>query len=92
MNRAAEGTQDGVGHGTQEKRPKVEIVLIFANGNIAAFAKGKQVTPLQEKTVQELFVEFATSKGYDLRGCEIHLNNAKTTVSEYLALRTVASG
>ena len=50
---------------------RVKTMMLFANGNIAAFDEhDNQITELQCKTAMELWTEFATRLGYDIEGCE----------------------
>lgn len=39
-------------------------VFIFGNGNIAVFHNDMQVVKLQKKTIQEVFIAYAKSKGF----------------------------
>jgi hypothetical protein len=52
----------------------VKTMMLFANGNIAAFDdKGNQIPELQEKSAIELWAEFAKRIGYKVEGCECRM-------------------
>lgn len=51
---------------------KATRLLIFRNGNVAAFgADGRQIPELQLLSVAELWGRYADLLGYDVDGCEV---------------------
>lgn len=53
---------------------KVSSILIFANGNVAAFGPdGEQIARIQRKTIVDLVVECAVEAGFDIDGCTVDL-------------------
>ncbi len=53
---------------------RVKTMILFANGNIAAFdEKGEQIGQLQQKSAIQLWAEFATRLGYEVEGCECRM-------------------
>lgn len=54
---------------------KVTSVLIFPNGNVAAFGNGNQISALQNKSIIEVFVQYAETLNYDTEGAEIGFGN-----------------
>lgn len=51
---------------------QVKSVIIFRNGNIAAFDEsGVQITELQKHSLQEIFTQHAWKHGYRTDGCRI---------------------
>lgn len=46
-------------------------MMLFSNGNIAALdGNDQQIGELQYKSAIQLWAEFATKLGYDVKGCE----------------------
>ena len=53
---------------------RVKTMILFANGNIAAFDENdQQIGELQCKSAIQLWAEFATKLGYDVEGCECRM-------------------
>ena len=53
---------------------KVSSILIFPNGNVAAFGPdGEQIVEIQRKTIVDLLVETAVEAGFDIDGCTVDL-------------------
>lgn len=53
---------------------KVKTVLLFANGNIAAFnEKDEQIPELQIRSAIQLFAEYAVQAGFEVDGCEFRV-------------------
>ena len=53
---------------------KVARLLIFRNGNVAAFGPDeRQIPELQLQSVAELWGRFADLLGYDVHGCEVFI-------------------
>ncbi len=49
---------------------KVKEVMLFANGQIAAFDESnQQIELLQQRNAIELFAEYAKGCGYEIDGC-----------------------
>ena len=60
---------------------KVKTVLLFHNGNIAAFDENdNQIPELQKHSAIDLFTAYAVSKGYDVEGCEVRCSNYTYTI------------
>lgn len=58
------------------EKPKIRVksILIFPNGNVAAFGDdGEQIAEIQRKTIVHLVVETAIEAGFDLEGCTVDL-------------------
>lgn len=60
---------------------KVKTVLLFANGNIAAFNENeKQIPLLQMRSAIELFTEYASQVGFEVDGCEFRVGTGSGTI------------
>ena len=58
----------------REKMLRVKTMILFANGDIAAFDESNsQIGGLQQKTATQLWAEHATRLGYDVEGCECRM-------------------
>ena len=50
---------------------RVKIMMLFANGSIAAFDENdEQITALQMRSAIELWAEYAAGSGFDVDRCE----------------------
>jgi hypothetical protein len=60
---------------------RVKSVLFFRNGNIAAFdGNGEQTPLLQQKTIMDLFRDFAECNEFDAGGCEYSIQGGESGV------------
>lgn len=69
---------------------KVTEVLIFPNGNIAAFDEhGQQIPDMQHKSVSQLIAEQANRLGYSVDGCKVCMGRGVTTMMMYSGYREI---
>ena len=60
---------------------RVKSVLFFRNGNIAAFDENDDQIPLlQQKTIMDLFRDFAEWNEFDAGGAEYSIQSGETGV------------
>lgn len=54
-----------------DKCVRVKTMIIFTNGNIAAFDEhDNQIAELQRRSLIQVWADFAARQGYDVDGCE----------------------
>lgn len=69
---------------------RVTEILVFPNGNIAAFDDvGQQIPELQRKSVGMLIAAEAVRLGYDYAGCKMKMGRGEVEMFEYNGYREV---
>ena len=62
---------------------RIKSVMFFSNGNIAAFDEnGLSIPYLQQKSVVDLFFEYAEKEGFMTEGCRYDIGQSKYKIED----------